>query len=176
MRIIAAVVAALVWLALPGGAQTPDDRVIVPGERIGRWTLDMTVGEVEQMVRPPTLPPGRGSGIVDTRPGDDVQRGVMTVFWPHVFLGMGINDPQTGKALYLMTVSRDYRTTERVGSGDPANTVAIAYGMPTATTSVGPGLNRLIFNHIGVAFVTRGGEVIQVFVFRPGTGPGIWRM
>ncbi|MDQ7843568.1 MAG: hypothetical protein QN141_10580 [Armatimonadota bacterium] len=175
MRIIGAVVAVL-WLALPGGAQPPDDRLIVPGERIGRWTLEMTVGEVEQMVRPPNLPRGQGSAIVDIRPGDDVQPGVMTVYWSHVLFGMGINDPQTGKAIYLMVVSSNYKTARNVGPGDPLEAVTAAYGAPTRTTSVGTGLTRLIFNDIGAAFVVRSGQVIQVFVFRPGTGPAIWKM
>lgn len=162
--------------ALPASSQVPDDRVIVPGERVGKWTLDMTTTDVESVVRPPNLPPGRGSAIVDVRPGNDVREGVWTVFWAHVFFGMGINDPRTGKALYLMIVSREYRTTKDVGPGMTVEAVTQGYGLPTATTSVGIGVTRRIFNDAGIAFVMRGDEVIQVFVFRLGTAATIWKM
>ncbi len=89
---------------------------------------------------------------------------------------MGINDPRTGKALYLMVVSREYRTTKDVGPGMTVEAVTQAYGLPTATTSVAIGLTRRIFNEAGIAFVVRGAEVIQVFVFRLGTAATIWKM
>lgn len=175
VRLGGLLVVLVLLLALPAASQAPDDRLIVPGERIGRWTLAVTMSEVEAVVRPPNLPPNQGSAIVDTRPGDDVREGVWTVFWPHVFFGIGINDPRNPRAIYLMVVSREYRTAKNVGPGVAADSVTQAYGAPTATTSVVAGVTRHIFNDVGIAFVVRGTEVIQVFVFRPGTAATIWK-
>lgn len=176
MRFVGLLGVIVLLLALPASSQVSDDRLIVPGERIGKWTLDVTASQVEAMVRPAHLPPNMGSGILDVRPGNDVREGVRTLFWPHVFFGIGVNDLQTGKAIYLVTVSREYKTTKNVGPGMIEESITQAYGPASATTSVTGGVTRRIFDEAGVAFVIRGTEVIQVFVFRSGTAATIWKI
>ena len=176
MRFVGLLCVIVLLLALPAWSQVPDDRLIVPGDRIGKWTLDVTSSQVEAVVRPAHLPPNVGSAVLDVRPGNDVREGIRTLYWPHVLFGIGINDLQTGKAIYLMTVSREYRTTKNVGPGMIEEAVTQAYGLPGATTSVTGGVTRRIFDEAGIAFVMRGNEVIQVYVFRPGTAATIWKI
>ncbi len=46
MRGTACVLFLLVVLAAPGFAQAPDDKLIVSGQRIGKWTLEMTIDDL----------------------------------------------------------------------------------------------------------------------------------
>jgi len=57
VRFVGLLCVIVLLLALPAWSQVPDDRLIVPGDRIGKWTLDVTSSQVEAVVRPAHLPP-----------------------------------------------------------------------------------------------------------------------
>ena len=64
MRVVA-VLGFLLFLLLlvqPPLTQVPDDKLIVPGQRIGKWTLDMSIDDLLKM---------NGARNGAGRPGDD---------------------------------------------------------------------------------------------------------
>jgi len=59
MKAVAALgVLVLLLLAPPVVSQVPDDKLIVPGVRIGKWTLEMTIDTLRQMNGPENIGPG----------------------------------------------------------------------------------------------------------------------
>ncbi|MGQ0569065.1 MAG: hypothetical protein ACT4P5_05960 [Armatimonadota bacterium] len=168
--------------ALPTASGTADDRLIVPGLRIGKWTLSMTV---EGIVASISHPPGK-AGILDVKPGRDVREGVVALTWEHMRFGVGTNDFRTaqgarpadlsvtGKVAYLFVYSPAYRTEKDVGPGSSPRAVAAAYGPPTATNEFGDGNARLIYDQHGMAFSVGAGVVRQMFVFRAKGAWSIW--
>lgn len=44
--VLALSIIALLLLASPAVSQVPDDKLIVAGQRIGKWTLEMTVDDL----------------------------------------------------------------------------------------------------------------------------------
>lgn len=168
--------------ASPPASGTADDRLIVPGLRIGRWTLSMTVEAISAAI---SLPPGK-AGILDVKPGRDVREGVVALTWEHMRFGVGTNDFRmaqgarpadlsvTGKVAYLFVYSPAFRTERDVGPGSSARTVTTAFGTPTATNEFADGNARLIYDQHGIAFSVGAGVVRQVAIFRAKGAWSIW--
>lgn len=55
MRVLAVVGLVLFLLAQPAVSQVPDDKFVVPGVRIGKWTLDMTAAMILGCIGGPTF-------------------------------------------------------------------------------------------------------------------------
>lgn len=170
MKITAPIVLVLLLLA-PVTSGAPDENLIVPGQRIGRWTLTTTVAALETMN-------GR-AGRYQFRAGTPVDvRSAYTLFeWKRLGLGALTFD---GKTIGLLTVSSiPYDTGKGVGVGAPLSSVLAAYGRPTARTLIGDdlaGFVRVIYDDIGLTLrvnsVTE--TVTQLGVFRPGAASSIW--
>jgi hypothetical protein len=86
------VVLLLVALAVPGFAQAPDDKLIVPGQRIGKWTLEMTIDDLLRMNGPRNA--GGGRQALGHPSGADV----LDDTWAHRWDSLG---------LVAMTIGRD---------------------------------------------------------------------
>ncbi len=86
MKVVAILgVLVLLLLAPPAVSQAPDDKLIVPGQRIGKWTLDMTVEDLDRMN-------GQGSPGRTTEPG--FQPGFALRGWPEFGLLAGYREGQ----------------------------------------------------------------------------------
>lgn len=185
MKIIAVVglVVALALLVQPAASQVPDDKLIVPGQRIGKWTLGMTVGDLLKMN-------GERQGIsykpLQRLPHTDM---VSPDVWEHHW------DRLDG--FYALTVGRDsqrvivlaiegtkYKTANAIGPIESSQIgIEAAYGKPTAVTVADQSVLTVIFNEIGLAaWVTRPewktfppGTIYTMLVFRPGTAKSIWK-
>ena len=165
-----AVVGILSVLALtfPADSRPSDDSLIVPGVRIGKATLAMTV---------PTLVTTLGEPITHFEGlphfGVESQPGVLALDWTGpVGLGLATRDDRTVLALYTCGAPR-YRTATGVKYGSALGSVESAYGKPTATIPlvIGP---AIIYNSVGLA-VRYFRWVECIVVFRPGSARQIWK-
>ncbi len=77
-KVVAALsVFALLLLAPPAVSQVPDDKLIVPGQRIGKWTLEMTIADLERIYGPAR----RNLFRAGEAPVADAARDFTLVFW-----------------------------------------------------------------------------------------------
>lgn len=162
----------LLLALIPAGtfSKVPDDNLMVPGRRIGPWSLEMTVREFVRNVGPSNVHHHPETldlvAAYDFHCTDEIcafYRGSSELAFLQVsYIGM-------------------FARTERgPGVGSTLPEVLAAYGRPTATTQVGDsfgGFTRLIYDQMGVAFrgnlVTQ--TVVSVSIFRPGTASTIWK-
>lgn len=169
-------------------SQVPNGKLIVPGQRIGQWTLAMTIdGLVRQ----------KGPVVTTHRPADgDAREGMTEFLW-----GVQFADPQQlrGDKVELIAGTRDrkkieylslrgivdLRTIKGVRVGDFWTSIEAAHGRPSATTkwtgpewTGRPGIGtfeRWIYDGKGLAFWLATGSVRRIYVFRPGTAKQLWR-
>ena len=160
----------LVLLAPSVTSQTPDDNLIVPGRRIGKWTLAMSVEAiVKTLGDPPLLLEG-----LRTDWGIETQPGVLAYDWRGPLgLGLATRDDRTVLVLYTSGTLR-YRTTTGVKYGTPLGSVESAYGKPTATILATHG-SLVIYDRLGLAARYRNRSVTVLAVFRPGSAQRIWK-
>ncbi len=170
MKAAACVLLLLVALAAPGFAQAPDDKLIVPGQRIGKWTLEMTLGQFVQMHgSPPVVNANRGSDIAAEN------------LWGHCWtpLGMCVSTfGRDGQRIEVIgSTFDDPRTDKGVHVGLTREEVEKAYGQPTgrATFQAPTPTITLVYDGLGIATHIRDGVVQRIMIFRPGAGQKIWR-
>ena len=146
-------------------AQVPDDKLIVEGQRIGKWTLAMTIRDLVQMNGPATI------FILDLL--DIVPPHPQRHNWgPPLNFAAITRDGQ--RVEFLLISSTDFKTEKGVGPGSNRIAVQSAYGPPTAETRAGV-TTRMIYDAIGFAANMEGDRVTGSNVFRPGTGKSIWK-
>ena len=122
-------------------AAPKDDRLIVPGERIGPLRLDAKVGEIVKLLGPGTPRPG-GWSFSKAQTWDAM--GVRIDF-----------DPGTGNVLWIGTEASDsspwaeYSTPEGIRIGARRDDVLAAMGSPERTVS-GGGLTSLYYDSRGL--------------------------
>ena len=98
----------LVVLAAPALSQAPDDKLIVPDERIGRFTLTMTVAEVLGMLGPATR-------LSPSMFGDQSLQNVLTLYiWDVVPLTIITRDEKVPLSIGIRR-SNDYQTAQESG-------------------------------------------------------------
>ncbi len=169
----------LVLLAPPAVSQAPADKLIVPGVRIGRWTLAMTIADLVRMN-------GSEGSRVFYRAGEepfaDAVRDLIEFRWDDVLVRAITFDQKTVTGLvvggiYLKGGWQLYKTDKGIGLESTRDQVLKAYGKPTAQTAPEPGVQtHLIYDKIGIAFrVWAHGSMRGLFVFRPGTAKTIWK-
>jgi len=157
-------------LPLSAAAQSPDDKLVVPGIRIGSWRLDMTVDELIKLHGPET---SRGP----VRFPDMVQEFTF-VRWPT--LGIGV-DTLDGRNVDLLVLGIGgvpilHKTAEGIGFQSTAADVVKVYGPPTAETVPRDGQRNLIFDELGINFqVFVNGRVNELRIFKPRTAGSIWK-
>jgi hypothetical protein len=169
MKVVAALgVLVLLLLVPPAVSQAPDDKLIVPGQRVGKWTLEMTINDLVQMS-------GSFSRAI---PGaaEDLARSNLLHFWDELGFHAVTNTTDTQRIEVLGAVTATYRTDKGITVNVRRENVETAHGRPTAATQRAPGLMRLIYDEIGlgVTLLPRG-VVDSVFIFRPGTAKQLWK-
>lgn len=163
-------IAALLLLAPSAASQVPDDRLIVPGERIGKWTLRMTVEDITSTL-------GREIFVASSKElGVDVQGDLRAYQW-----GIGLQAyTRDGRNILLLEVVKSlaFATEKGVKYGTRRSDVEIAHGRPTRVTQWGREASQATFwyDDTGLeVFFTPTSTVGGIGVFRPGTALSIWK-
>jgi len=158
----------LLFLVLLGAshaiAQVPDDKLIVPGQRIGKWRLETTIRDLVQMNGPATI---FTLDLLDIVPPSPQRHN-----WGPLEFAAITRDGR--RVEFLLIFSPDFKTEKGVGPGSNRIAVQSAYGPPTAETRAGV-TTRMIYDAIGFAANMEGDRVTGSNVFRRGTGKSIWK-
>lgn len=177
MRVLAVVVLFVSLLAPSAVSQMPDDKLVVPGQRIGKWTLDMTISALEEMNGARNTDGAFCQAHSIYQPVERSRLATPDFAWTvfrHTWCNrslfaftLGENGQQVGA---LGTFLGAYGTVKGLKVGDPPQAFEAAYGKPTVASSV-----RMIYDESGwAARISSYGTVIVLFVFRPGTAKSIW--
>lgn len=158
-------VVVLLLLAPSAASQTPDDNLIVPGQRVGKWRLEMTIRDLVQMNGPATTI--EILNLLDILPPPP-QR----YTWGPLNFAAITRDGQ--RVEFFNIFSPAFKTEKGVGPGSNRIAIQSAYGPPTAETRAGE-TTRMIYDAIGFAANMVGDRVTGSNVFRPGTGKSLWR-
>lgn len=151
-------------------AQVPDDKLIVPGQRIGKWTLMMTIAELTQI----NGPPNRVGPAVGPQ---DVAREFLVHYWDRLGFFAATSTTDTQRVEALFTTSDEFKTEKGIGVNSRREAVEAAYGGPTAETRPSRNAVRLTYDEIGlmVAILESVALTIEVAIFRSGTGRQLFR-
>jgi len=182
MKAVAALgVLVLLLLAPPVVSQVPDDKLIVPGVRIGKWTLEMTIDTLRQMNGPENIGPGSPGTPIERMPGwfADSNSEIWWHEWSNLSFSAATRGRDAQRVEYIFTWSNDFKTGKNIAPGMVRQAVENAYEQPTAVTRAGgrqiPGGLRLIYDEIGLAaLISRNGVAEMLFVFRPRTARTLW--
>lgn len=155
--------ALIALVALPIVAQTLLDKIAIPGSRVGRWDLNMSVQEFLRMNGPAGPRQSVATQYVPS----------MTWYsWDHLGFGMGSHDRRKVEFLAIFAV-RDLTTARGVGIRSSRQTVFGAYGSPEIEGDIFVGgkiITVLVYNTMGLALFLNGGAVDLMLIFRPGDG------
>ncbi len=167
---LAVAVLAVLLSAAPTLSQAPPDRSIVPGTRIGPWTLQMTIDEfVAQLGRPArTMSAGQL--------GADIQSDLRALNWNSIGLLVYARD---GQHALLMEINQapEYITDKGIRWDTLRADVEAAYGPPTKVSQWGPSNLNLLYDGIGLeVYLSQVARVQGLGVFRPGTASSIWKL
>src|SRR2546425_2855569 len=181
MRIVAPVgFLVLLLSAMPVFSQTPNDKLIVPGQRIGKWTLDMTIDTLVRMNGPQNLPLFIGPSPVYAmrRWYSDSDSEIWGQEWFDLHFQAATRGRDAQRLEYIFIESDEFKTDKDIAVGVTRQVVESAYGQPTAVTRITDprvGTLRLIYDEIGLATVIDRNEiVVKVCVFRARTARALW--
>lgn len=177
-------------LSQPLLSQAPDDRLIVPGQRIGKWSLEMTIRDLAGISGPLI---SHISPFREAYPLDSIHGGLNPVLveveWKIGFVAAtrtSVTELRRGlphakvEYLYLEEISPvgadEFWTPEGLHSGSSTKQLLAAYGKPTSSTRGGRHWQRLVYDEIGLAAATQGEKITYFIIFRPGTGRMLWRL
>lgn len=155
-------------------AAAPDDNLIVPGQRISKWTLEMSIEDLESLNGPAqriALSAGGGVSL-------DAIRDLSQHLWRNVGLAAATFDGKRVEVLAAGVAGTNppYRTELGVGILSSPEALARAYGTPTAQTRPMTGQIRLIYDHLGFyARLLEGGAITEIGVFRTGSAKTLWK-
>lgn len=184
MRALAATILVIVSISIPAISQPQTDRIIVPGERIGKWALPITIDGLLQMNGPKSAV-GGGPLVFELTYSDQQATKMWVHRWDHLGLrAVTIGSPDA-QEVFNLTIGvlfnpsnrmDDYRTEKGVGLSVSREVVEGAYGKPTAVTRAAPDVSHLIYDGLGLAVgIFTDGRVGSVIVFRKGTAKQRWR-
>ncbi len=146
----------------PGAtAQISPDRVVVPGERVGTWSLGLTIPDLLRVNGPPGARPSIISALVPK---------AVWYSWDSVSLAAGTHDRRRTQYLGVYR-DRDFITPKGVGLGSRKRAVLAAHGEPALEGDIfvqGKIYTVLAYNKIGLALFMHEDVVQVVLVFRPG--------
>ena len=173
MRVSTFVIAIVLILAFADVSfpQTPDDGVIVPGERIGRWSLRLSFSKLARMTGSEPLP----FGPPDFRPG---LREFGWFHGPAAGLYAATRDGRRMEYLEAWLSSSglaSFKTARDIGKDSTQEAVVAAYGASSIQMPHWRGGVRLIFDGSGLAVGIQEGKATRITVFRPGSAKEIWR-
>lgn len=160
----------LLLLAPSATSQVPDDKLIVSGQRIGKWTLEMTLDDLVRMNGPAVgLPP----------PPSPLYVGTLILYsWRTSPLTALTRDRRRTDALMISGPepgADTFKTEKSIGIGSTRSSVIAAYANPPATIPVNPTTANLIYDEIGIAFNVVNDRVDAIWVFRTRTAASVWR-
>ncbi len=160
----------LLPLVSPALSQVPDDKLIVPGQRIGKWTLMMTIADLTQI----NGPPNRVGPAVGPQ---DLAREFQVHYWDRLGFFAVTSTTDTQRVEALFATSDEFRTEKGIRVNSRREAVEAAYGGPTAETRPSRSAVRLTCDEIGlmVAILESVALAIEVAIFRPGTGRQLFR-
>ena len=161
---VAAIFLLIVLLgASPASSQVTGDKTVVPGTRVGLWTLEMSIQDLL-----------RTNGPVGTRPtiaSAYVPR--MTWYaWDALGIATGTHNRRTVEFLAVYE-TRELSTQRSIGIKTSRRAVLAAYGQPELEGDIyvqGKIISVLIYNKIGLAVFLNDDTVQMMLVFRPGNG------
>jgi hypothetical protein len=160
MRLLPAVLVLLLAGTSPVAAQVPDDKTVVPGVRVGRWTLLTPIPELLRMNGPPGARPSAVSAMVPA---------VTWYAWDD--LGIAAGTPDRRFTAYIAVTSADYVPPRGLGIRAPRSAVLAAYGDPTYEGDLfaqGRTVTLLAYDKIGLAYFLHN-DVVQLYlIFHPG--------
>lgn len=170
--------AVLALLTASVGAQSVDDKLIVPGQRIGKWTLEATLDDLDRI---------NGQGVPARLEEPGFQSGILFRAWPQLgLLAAHRRDQSRVEALILSILMEgrgmsSFTTAEGIGILSKGEEVLSAYRRPSRDNWLSEQVVRSVYDPMGIAFlrlVTRAGaedKVVGVYVFRPDAARSIWR-
>jgi len=162
----------LLPLISPALSQVPDDKLIVPGQRIGKWTLTMTIADLTQI----NGPPSRVSAAPLWAP-QDLAREFLVHYWERLGFFAATSTTDTQRVDALFATSDEFKTEKGIGVNSRREAVEAAYGGPTAETRPSRSAVRLTYDEIGltIAILESVALAIEVAIFRPGTRRQLFR-
>jgi hypothetical protein len=166
-------------LVQPAVSQVADDKLIVPGQRIGKWTLDMTITALVEMNGARNT--GAGFSPVDSMRAyfNDSREDIWVHWWSHIQFFAATRGRDGQRVEYVFISSSAFKTDKNIAPGATRQAVEGAYGQPTAVVPqvrAGiPGHSRLIYDDIGLAVtIDRSALADSLVVFRPKTAHTLW--
>jgi hypothetical protein len=167
-------------LSVQGFAQASDDNLIVPGQRIGKWTLDMTIDDLVRMNGARNAD-GSLNQDMPVMPaayftGNDYVNNVYLHAWHNLQFFVATRGENSKRVVLIATFSGAYKTTIGVSRTTTPVGVEALYGTPTANTQFGSWEtgSRVIYDETGLAVRIFDGAVQALMIFRPGTARQIW--
>lgn len=151
--------------------------MIVPGVRVGKWTLALTLDDFQRMHGYAV----RTYVMAGVPPAADAVHDHFMFRWDRVpvtaavFIGRKqVEFLQTG---FLMPEGHLYRTDRGLAFLARRWKIVQAYGRPTAEMTPHPLEVRLIYDHLGIAFgLDMAGRAHTISIFRPGTASRFWHL
>lgn len=160
MRFLAVLLVVLLAGTSPVAAQVVDDKTVVPGVRIGRWTLRTSIPDLLQMNGPPS---GRPSVVSTLVPG------ATWYSWNSLGIAAGTHDRRY--TAYLAVYDGDYAAPRGVGIRASRNAVLTAHGDPTYEADLfvqERTVTVLAYDKMGLAFFLQNDVVQVLLIFHPG--------
>lgn len=155
-------------------SRSPTDALIVPGVRVGKWTLAMTVDDLVRMNGPATS----AFVMAGHEPEADAIRDFKWYAWPSLGIAAITFDGHGTEALTAEAkMLSSYKTDRGIGFQSVREDVRNAYGTPTVITAPQRGQITLVYDQAGVAFRIGAdrGTVHMIYVFRPGGARRFWQ-
>jgi hypothetical protein len=151
---------------LTTAAQVSDDLLIVPGVRIGKWTLEMSIEDLTRM---------NGLGSSTVPPTSPLYVGAITrVTWTTNPLTAFTRDQRKIEALCIDEGAFRTEKIIQIGSSTRSSVIA-AYRNPTVVIALSPTTAFLVYDEIGASFRIANERVDSMCVFRTRTAATIWR-
>jgi hypothetical protein len=178
MRQTAALCFGLLTALVPVGAQVSDDGLIVPGERIGVWTMTMSIDELLQVNGPKrAIGPPEDQTEIMLRSLRDSVKDLWAHRWDHLRLRAVTFERDTKRVEGLTVSDRRFKTAQNIGIGATREEVVAAYGMPTAVTEANARQMHVIYDELGITFRVSNDQqkVDLINIFRPGTARERWK-
>lgn len=164
---------AFLLVASPAMSQSSADNIIVPGERIGKWNLRMTIPDLERMN-------GSASHRV-VAVGQEPYINFVTNFtiydWSSGFAAVSYDEKHV-ECLIAGShgIPMPQKTVKGIGVQGNRGDVVRAYGKPTAEVRTSRADMMTIYDKIGIAFrIDNDGSLSDIWIFRPGSAKRIWK-
>jgi hypothetical protein len=175
-RIAALLSVALLLLAPAAGSTAPGDYLIVPGQRIGKWTLQMTIADLVRVNGAADLIQTNSAGEEGNL---DAPSNSYLYIWNSLGLGAQTVDKKTviGLVAGVSLSPPPYQTAQGINLlANTRDDVVKAYGKPVVLKGASNPAFDLIYDKSGIAFrVMGGGEIRSIEIFRPGAAKSLWK-